>query len=89
VFLLDWFKEYTHWKLQFMLAAFSLFVVCSMILVVTSLIWPHHHTEQSAKLVWKNPLEALQAPGWPGIGNYKLLAGVLFVVMITLYIVFA
>ena len=24
VFLLDWFKEYTHWKLQFMMAAFSL-----------------------------------------------------------------
>jgi len=89
VFLLDWFKDYTHWKLQFMLAAFSLFVVCSIILVVTSLIWPHQHTEQSSKLVWKNPLEALRAPGWPGIGNYKVLAGVLFVVMVTLYIIFA
>jgi SSS family solute:Na+ symporter len=89
VFFLDWFKEHTGWNVQFMMASFYLFVVCSLILVVASLFWPHQHTAQSEKLVWKHPWEALQERGWKGIGNYKLLAGVLFVTMIVLYIVFA
>jgi SSS family solute:Na+ symporter len=89
VFLLDWFKEKTHWPVQFMYAAFGLFVICSIVLVVTSLIWPHKHTPESEKLVWKHPWEALRSPGWKGLLNYKLLAGALFVIMVTLYIVFA
>ncbi len=89
VFLLDWFKEYTHWNVQFMMASFYLFVICSVILVVTSSIWPHKHTPQSERLVWKSPLEALQSPGWKGLLNYKLMAGLLFVIMICLYIVFS
>jgi SSS family solute:Na+ symporter len=89
VFLLDWYKEYTGWKVQFMYAAFWLFVICSVILVVTSLIWPHQHTPQSERLVWKHPWEALRDPGWKGVLNYKLLAGVLFVAMIALYVIFA
>jgi len=88
VFLLDWFKEQTGWHLQFMMAAFYLFVICSAVLVVTSLIWPHQHTPQSERLVWKNPWQALQDPGWKGPLNYKLMAGVLFVVMVTLYVIF-
>ena len=89
VFLLDWYKEYTHWNVQFMMAAFYLFVICSTVMVAASLIWPHQHTAQSEKLVWKHPWEALSDPGWKGLLNYKLLAGVLFVVMIALYVIFA
>ena len=79
----------TGWNVQFMMASFYLFVICSVILVIASLFWPHQHTAQSEKLVWKHPWEALQERGWKGIGNYKLLAGVLFVTMVVLYIVFA
>jgi SSS family solute:Na+ symporter len=89
VFLLDWYKEYTHWNLQFMMAAFYLFLICSAVLVAASLIWPHQHTPQSERLVWKNPLEALREPGWKGILNYKVMAGLLFAIMILLYVVFA
>ena len=89
VFLLDWYKDYTHWHVQFMMAAFYLFVICSVVMVATSLIWPHQHTAQSEKLVWKHPWEALSDPGWKGLLNYKLLAGVLFVVMVALYVIFA
>jgi len=89
VFLLDWFKESTGWNVQFMMASFWLFVICSLILVVTSLLWPHTHTAQSERLVWKNPLEALQDAGWGGILNYKLMAGGLLVIMVLLYAVFA
>jgi SSS family solute:Na+ symporter len=89
VFLLDWYKEYTHWNLQFMMAAFYLFVICSGILVVTSLVWPHQHTPQSERLVWEHPLAALQEAGWKGLLNYKVMAGLLLTIMILLYIIFA
>jgi SSS family solute:Na+ symporter len=72
-----------------MMMAFYLFVICSIIMVAASLKWPHRHTPQSERLVWKNPWEALSSPGWKGLLNYKLMAGALFVVMVTLYIVFA
>jgi len=89
VFALDWYKEYTGWNVQFMMAAFYLFAICSAVLVVTSLLWPHEHTAESERLVWRNPLEALRERGWGGIGNYRLLAGLLFAIMVMLYIVFA
>jgi SSS family solute:Na+ symporter len=89
VFLLDWFKEDTGWNLQFMMAAFYLFVICSAVLIVTSLLWPQQHTPQSERLVWSHPWEALADAGWKGILNYKLLAGLLFAIMVLLYIVFA
>jgi SSS family solute:Na+ symporter len=94
-FLLDWFKvlEYLQkehgWPVQFMMMTFYLFVTCSMIMVVASLAWPHKHTAQSERLVWKSPLEALQEAGWGGLVNYKLMAGLLFAIMILLYLVFA
>jgi len=89
VFVLDWCKEYTGWHVQFMMAAFYLFAICSVVMVVTSLIWPHAHTTESERLVWRNPLEALRDRGWPGLANYRLLAALLFVVMVLLYLVFA
>jgi SSS family solute:Na+ symporter len=89
VFLLDWYKEYTGWNIQFMMASFYLFVICSVVLVAGSLAWPHQHTPQSERLVWKHPWQAVQDKGWRGIGNYRLLAAVLFIVMVVLYIRFA
>lgn len=77
------------WPVEFMMMAFYLFVICSIVMVAASLKWPHRHTPQSERLVWKNPWEALSSPGWKGLLNYKLLAGALFVVMVTLYIAFA
>jgi SSS family solute:Na+ symporter len=50
---------------------------------------PHIHTAESEKLVWKNPMDALHGEAWKGIGNYKFIAGLLFAVMIALYIIFA
>ncbi len=94
VFILDMSGVLTRlkeqgWPVEFMMMAFYLFVICSIVMVAASLKWPHRHTPQSERLVWKNPWEALSSPGWKGLLNYKLLAGALFVVMVTLYIVFA
>lgn len=89
VFLLDWFKESTGWNVAFMMAAFYLAVLCAGLFALLSWYAPHQHTAQSALLVWKHPLEALRSPGWPGVGNYRFLAALLFCVMVMLYIAFA
>ncbi len=89
VFMLDWNKDVTGWNVPFMMAAFYLFVICVAIMIVLSLWRPHKHTEESAALVWKSPLEALRGKAWPGIGNYKFLSVLLFVIMVTLYVIFA
>jgi SSS family solute:Na+ symporter len=89
VFLLDWFKESSGWDVPFLLSAFYLFLACSAIMITVSLFKPHKHTAESVKLVWKNPLDALQGEAWKGIGNYRFIAGLLFVVMIVLYFIFA
>lgn len=88
VFVLDWFKEKTGWSIPSMMATFYLFVLCSLILILVSLFKPHWHTTESQSLVWAHPLESLRTQGWSGIGNYKLLAGVLFVAVIGLYVIF-
>jgi SSS family solute:Na+ symporter len=89
VFMLDINKETTGWNIPFMYSAFYLLVICSVNMFVLSLLYPHEHTDKSIQLVWKNPMEALRSPGWPGLANYKVLAGILLVVMIALYVVFA
>jgi SSS family solute:Na+ symporter len=59
-----------------------------VILFNVSMIRPHQHTEESARLVWAHPFDAVRTPGWPGLGDYRLIAGVLFATMILLYWIF-
>jgi len=87
VFVLDWFKEHTGWPVPFMMSAFWLFVICSAVLVISSLLTPEPGVDRSG-LVWASPIEALRGEAWRGIGNYRFLAGLLFVVMVLLYIRF-
>ncbi len=95
VFLLDWFKDkdwlkqYIEWKIPPMMATFYLAVLCSAVLIIVSLFKPHKHTAESEKLVWANPMQALQDEGWSGIGNYKFLTVLLFVTMVVLYVIFS
>jgi SSS family solute:Na+ symporter len=88
VFLLEWFKAYTGWSVNYMMAGFYLFVLCSTVLVCVSLLYPQPADHPGNALVWKNPLEALQGEAWRGIGNYKFLSAVLFITMVALYIIF-
>ncbi len=89
IFLADIYSEHTGWTVPYMYSAFFLLVVCTINMLIMSLIYPHQHTEQSIKLVWGNPLDALRSRGWQGLGNYKVLSVVLFVVMLVLYAIFA
>ncbi len=78
----------TGWDTPFMMSGFYLFVVCCGVMFVTSWLRPHVHTAASEKLVWKSPLEAIRWQGWKGIGDYRILAGILFFAMVGFYIVF-
>ena len=88
VFLLDWFKDSTGWTMPAMLAGFYLCMICIMIHIVVSIYRPHEHSADSILLVWGNPLDCLKAPGWRGIGDYRILSALLFVVMVVLYVIF-
>ncbi len=70
-----------HW----MLASFWLCLFCLALHVVVSLVTPEELTKEKAALVWAHPLDALRSPGWKGIGNYKVLSGLLFGVLVALY----
>ncbi|HEY4149874.1 MAG TPA: sodium:solute symporter [Chitinophagaceae bacterium] len=74
--------------IPFLMIAFYLFVICLLMQVVLSYIYPVRHTAESAVLYWKSPLEPLRYKGWKGLGNYKLLSVVLLAVMATLYWIF-
>jgi len=89
VFFLDWFKASTGWNVPSMMATFYLFLVCSGILVAVSLWKPHAHTAESEKLVWGSPLDAVRGRLSSGTADYRLVAGILFIVMAALYVLFA
>ena len=62
-------------------------VVESIIMVVCSLIFPHQHTEESEKLVWKTPWEALRGESGGWLMNYRVWVVALLVAMAGLYYV--
>ena len=72
-------------KIPFMMMTFYLFVICMILQIVLSYIFPVQHTEESKKLFWNSIWEPLQIKGWKGIGNYKVLTGILLLTMVVLY----
>ncbi|NRF38595.1 sodium:solute symporter [Pedobacter foliorum] len=82
------FPETLIGHIPFMMMAFYLFCTCVVIQVSFSYIYPVQHTEESAQLYWKSPLEPLQGPAWKGLGNYKVLSGLLLLVTGVLYYIF-
>jgi SSS family solute:Na+ symporter len=83
----EWASFVERYHIDFLLQGVFLFIVCSIIMVLTSLRWPHRHTKESAALVWSSPWEPLKAPGWPGVANYKVLSALLISVLVTIYYV--
>jgi len=88
VFLLDWFKKYTHWDINPMMSGFFMFCACSVNLFLMSRLWPEPLTAQNASLVWSSWREPFRGQAWKGIGNYKWLSAILFLVFVLLYLRF-
>ena len=74
--------------IPFMMMAFYLFCFCVVLQVLFSYRFPVTHSTQSIGLYWKTPSEALDNPGWKGMGNYKVLSILLFSIMVVLFWVF-
>lgn len=75
-------------QIPFMVMAFYLFVVCLVLQIGLSFLFPTKTNIQHHDLYWKKPLDALRGPAWKGIGNYKFLSILLFTVICLLYAVF-
>jgi hypothetical protein len=54
-------------------------------LVVCSYIFPHEHTQESEKLVWKTPLEAFKGETGRGWNNFRVWLVAVLVAMVGLY----
>jgi len=75
-------------QIPFMMMAFYLFLLCVVVQVSFSYIYPVQHTAISKTLYWKNPLDPLRGKAWNGIGNYRFLSAALLAIVVFLYIVF-
>lgn len=82
-----WVPEFVT-KTPFMMMAFYMFVACVAMQVALTVIFPKQAGEDAQQLFWPKPLDALKHPGWPGLGNYKVLASIVVLSVFGLYLVF-
>ncbi len=75
-------------KTPFMMMAFYMFVACLALQIVFTMLQPKLAGEDAQSLYWPHPLDALKAPGWTGILNYKVLASIVIISMLILYTIF-
>lgn len=75
-------------QVPFMVMAFYLFIICVFIQIIFSYRFPVQHTAESKELYWKNPLDPLKGKAWKGIGNYRVLSGLLLLIVVVLYGIF-
>ncbi len=85
-FFLDWNKIYSG---DFMLIAFLLFVLCLLIMVATTFLFPEPFKPGAELLVWESWREPLRGEaGGRGLGNYRVLAVLILAGFIALYFIF-
>jgi len=74
---------------DFMLVAFVLLVICVVIMVATTFMFPEPFKAGAKLLVWENWREPLRGEaGGRGLGNYRVLAVLVLTVFIVLYFIF-
>jgi SSS family solute:Na+ symporter len=85
--LIGWIPPFFY-ETPFMMMAFYMLCACVAAQVGLSLLLPKLPHEDRERLYWANPLDALKSAGWPGLGDYRILAALVVVVMVGLYTVF-
>jgi SSS family solute:Na+ symporter len=73
---------------DFMLVAFGLLVICLVIMVVTTFMFPAPLKAEAKALVWENWAEPLRAKCGSGLSDYRIMSAVIFVIFAILYFVF-
>ena len=87
--VLDAHRHLTGIELTSMIASFYLCVMCGLIIVVVSQLFPEPLKETAKPLVWDDWREPLRGEAHGrGLGNYRVLAAVVFVTFVVLYYVF-
>lgn len=85
MFLLDWYQIYTP---NFMMTAFYLLILCSVIMYVASKVYPEPLKEEARLLVWESWKEPLKSKTGKGLADYRVLSGLVLVTFIVLYYIF-
>lgn len=76
-------------EVPFMMMAFYLFCICVILQVFFSYRYPSSPAIAGKEILyWTSLREPLQSAGWKGLGNYKVLSGLLLVIMIALFWIF-
>src|SRR5271154_697782 len=74
------------WGISFLMQAWWMFCICSLIFVVSSLCTPAPPLHCVEGLTWTNPLASLHEVR--GLGSPAVIASLLFITMVVLYIIF-
>lgn len=74
--------------ISFMMQAWWMFCICSILFVAVSLFTPAPPPEKIEGLTWKNPLAVILGEKIQGISDPRVLAGLLLTTMAVLYYVF-
>jgi SSS family solute:Na+ symporter len=84
------FETFSRYVLNdFMLTAFGLLVVCSVLMVVASRLMPEALKPEARSLVWEDWREPLRGDAHGrGLGNYRVLSGVVLATFVVLYFIF-
>ena len=82
-------KIITHrWGIPFMMQAWWLFCICSLIYVLVSLVTPAPAPESVDGLTWSHPLAAITQERFQGWRDPRLIASTLAVTVAVLYYIF-
>jgi solute:Na+ symporter, SSS family len=82
-------KIVTHrWGIPFMMQAWWMFCICSVIYVVVTLLTPAPAPESVDGLTWDHPLAAVTQERFRGVRDPRLIAAVLAVTVAVLYYIF-
>ncbi|MGA2859302.1 MAG: sodium/solute symporter [Candidatus Sulfotelmatobacter sp.] len=82
-------KIVTHrWGIPFMMQAWWMFCICSVIYVVVTLLTPAPAPESVDGLTWDHPLAAVTQERFKGLSDPRLIAAVLAVTVGVLYYIF-
>jgi len=73
------------WGIPFMMQAWWMFCICSLIFVVISLLTPRPDPEKIEGLTWKSPLKVISQGKIKGIADPRIIAGFLLLLLAVLY----
>ncbi len=74
--------------IHFLMKAWWLFVFCTLLFIVVSLLTPKPDMEMISKVTLKRPLDFITKGKLSGIGDPRILSAILLVLMIILYVTF-